>query len=149
MHTNGMHRMTVKYCQCRIGEHLDEYTQLLRARLWPATIDEPETATTFEAMDDFNRLSMLGRLSAYDYYKAMKAATDAVGLLNISVSSLTCHSAPLSYVASRCSNSSLGPRTNFDTFSCSSARAGRTRVGYTVLHQGRAPSNVLVALETV
>ncbi|VDB87033.1 unnamed protein product [Peniophora sp. CBMAI 1063] len=83
MHTNGIHRMTVKFCRCRTGEHLDEYTQLLRARLWPATIDEPLTATTFEAMDDFSRLSLLGRLSAYDYYKAMRACTDAVGLLNI------------------------------------------------------------------
>lgn len=86
MHTNGIHRMTINFCRCSLGVHLDDYTQLLRARLWPATIDDPETATTFEAMDDFNRLSMLGRLSSYDYHKAMQACTDAVGLLKIAVS---------------------------------------------------------------
>ncbi|KZV75992.1 hypothetical protein PENSPDRAFT_570640 [Peniophora sp. CONT] len=84
IHTNGIHRMTVNFCRCQLGVHLSDHTQLMRARLWPATFDEPETATTFEAMDDFNRLSMLGRLSAYDYYKAARACTDAVGLLKVS-----------------------------------------------------------------
>ena len=64
MHTNGIHRMTMNFCQCRMGEHLDAYTQLLRARLWLATIDDPETAMTFEAMDDFNQLSVFHTIYA-------------------------------------------------------------------------------------
>lgn len=85
MHTTGLHRVRMHFCRCSQGVLLDRYTQLIRARLWPATVAEPETASTFEALDDFNRLSLLGRLTSYDYYKAMVASTDAFGLLKIPV----------------------------------------------------------------
>lgn len=85
IHTTGLHRLRVHFCRCSRGVLVDRYTQLIRARLWPATVAEPETATTFEALDDFNRLSLLGRLTSYDYYKALVSATDGFGLLKIPV----------------------------------------------------------------
>ena len=86
VHSNGMHRMRVHVCQCSLGINVDRYTQLFRARLWPATPDNPVMATTFEALDDFSRLSLLGRLTAYDYHKALAAATDGFGILGWPVS---------------------------------------------------------------
>lgn len=146
VHTNGIHRMSVNFCRCRRGVHLDDYTQLLRARLWPATIDDPETATTYEAMNGFNRLSMLGRLSGFDYYKAMQACTDAVGLLNIAVSThKTCAEFPLT-LASPCTSSSLGALTNSDTSSCSSGRGERTRAVSTAHLRVPAPLSAQVVL---
>ena len=90
MHTTGLHATRVHFCRCSVGISVDRYTQLIRARLWPATVTDPETATTFEALEDFNRLSMLGRLTSYDYYKGMMASTDAFGLRKIPVSVLFC-----------------------------------------------------------
>lgn len=85
MHHNGTHRMNVHFCRCSRGVLVDNYTQLMRSRLWPATNDDPATATTISCLDQFTRLAMLGRLTGYDYYQAMAAATDAMGILKLPV----------------------------------------------------------------
>lgn len=58
----------------------------MRWRFWPATCVNPQTATTFEALDLFHRLSLLGRLNVYDFYRAMEAASDGAMLKGIAVS---------------------------------------------------------------
>lgn len=41
-HTNGIHDCIVEYCHC--AGRADNVTQLLRARLWPATLGNPHSA---------------------------------------------------------------------------------------------------------
>lgn len=86
--TNGTHTVRLHFCECSLGARVDRYHQLLRSKLWPATPEKPVMATTFEALDQFSRLTLLGRLSAYDYHKALLAATDAMGILGLPVSAL-------------------------------------------------------------
>ncbi|VDC03718.1 unnamed protein product [Peniophora sp. CBMAI 1063] len=83
IHTNGIHKITVDFCQCELGRDIPYHIQLMRWRLWPATCDNPQTATTYEALDLFTRLSVLGRLNVYDFYRALEAATDAAKLKGI------------------------------------------------------------------
>ncbi|KZV65957.1 hypothetical protein PENSPDRAFT_563397, partial [Peniophora sp. CONT] len=93
LHTNGIHHLRVDFCSCALGKDIPRPIQLMRRRLWPATVVDPQTATSFEALDDFTRLSLLGRLSAYDYHKAAQAATDGAalkGLADIRQQFMTC-----------------------------------------------------------
>ncbi|VDC00223.1 unnamed protein product [Peniophora sp. CBMAI 1063] len=83
IHTNGIHNIPVDFCNCEAGQDIPYHIQLLRWGLWPATCSKPETATTFEALDMFSRLSLLGRLSLYDFYRALEAATDGAMIRGI------------------------------------------------------------------
>lgn len=85
IHYNGVHIMRVRPCSCQRSSGVDTYAQLMRSKLWPATNEYPQTATTHQCLDQFSRLSLLGRLSGYDYYRAIHAATDAAAILGIPV----------------------------------------------------------------
>ncbi|VDC04364.1 unnamed protein product [Peniophora sp. CBMAI 1063] len=83
IHTNGIHKIPVDFCKCELGRDIPNHIQLMRWRLWPATCENPRTATTFEALDLFTRLSVLGRLNIYDFHRALEAATDGAMLKGI------------------------------------------------------------------
>ncbi|KZV61408.1 hypothetical protein PENSPDRAFT_693448 [Peniophora sp. CONT] len=83
VHTNGIHTLPVDFCGCDLGRHVPRHIQLMRWRFWPATCVNPQTATTFEALDLFHRLTLLGRLNVYDFYRALEAATDGAMLKGI------------------------------------------------------------------
>lgn len=113
LHTNGIHRVRLDFCGCDLGKDIPPPIQLMRRRLWPSTVADPKTATSFEAFDDFTRQSLVGRLTGYDYYKAAVAATDGAGLKDLAVSS-------------RCGGSSLG--TNLVAGHASTVHDLRARV---------------------
>ncbi|KAG6810168.1 hypothetical protein H0H92_013032 [Tricholoma furcatifolium] len=59
--TNGVHSINLHFCGC--GESNQLHTvQLLRSRLYPATTQNPKTATTFRALEHFELLSYLHAL---------------------------------------------------------------------------------------
>ncbi|VDB94346.1 unnamed protein product [Peniophora sp. CBMAI 1063] len=80
LHTSGLCRIRVDFCNCDLGKDTPRYVQLLRRGLWPSTIENPQSATSLQALDDFTRLSNLGRLTAYDYHRAASSKTDGAGL---------------------------------------------------------------------
>ncbi|VDB88002.1 unnamed protein product [Peniophora sp. CBMAI 1063] len=83
IHTNGIHKIPVDFCKCEIGKDIPYHIQLMRWRLWPATCEDPHTATTFEALDCFTRLSAFGRLNVYDFYRALEASTNGAMLQRV------------------------------------------------------------------
>ncbi|KZV59243.1 hypothetical protein PENSPDRAFT_595836, partial [Peniophora sp. CONT] len=83
VHHNGVHAMRVLPCSCQRSAGVDTYAQLMRSKLWPGTNENPQTATTHQCLDQFSRLSLLGRLSGYDYYRAVHAASDAASILGL------------------------------------------------------------------
>ena len=85
---NGVKTVRMYFCQCSLSGHVPGYVQLIRRRYWPATCDDPESATTFEALDLFTRLSALGRLNVYDFYRALEASVDGAMLRGVSVRAL-------------------------------------------------------------
>ncbi|KII84055.1 hypothetical protein PLICRDRAFT_671736 [Plicaturopsis crispa FD-325 SS-3] len=81
VHTNGIHRVAVDYCQCVDGVDAGSYRQqLLRFGWYPATHDTPATACTFRMLEHFHLATLQGKISAYDYYGALEKLTDNTGL---------------------------------------------------------------------
>lgn len=54
--------------------------QLLRYRLFPATVQNPTTAATFRALHHFQILNFETKCSAHDYFQTLLRETDNTGL---------------------------------------------------------------------
>ncbi|TDL25097.1 hypothetical protein BD410DRAFT_717811, partial [Rickenella mellea] len=96
--TSGIHTIQVMFCGCP-SLCLSRRTQLLRVRWWPATIDRPQTVTTFACLDTFLQLSLQSKLNMYDFYLAIVHLTDNTGTRNLKVTWYPFHacSVDLSY----------------------------------------------------
>ncbi|KAI0060273.1 hypothetical protein BV25DRAFT_1871286 [Artomyces pyxidatus] len=76
----GVHKVTVCYCDCGLMQTVFNYTQLLRARWWPATVKRPRTVTTFRTCKLFHALTIQGKVNAYDFWNGLVRVTDGTGL---------------------------------------------------------------------
>lgn len=61
-------------------------TQLMRAKWFPATIDRPRTAFTFDVLNHFHHLTLQGKTTPWDFYNAIVHETDNTGLATPEVS---------------------------------------------------------------
>ena len=84
IHTNGVHDYQLEFCQC--VDALAEPFQLTCSRLFPATIERPETLFTFDILDHFHTLNLTSKILAYDYWDALVKQTDHVFPKSIPVS---------------------------------------------------------------
>jgi len=84
VHTNGMHETIIEYCHCL--EAPSEPFQLIKAGLFPSTLDQPMTAFTFEVLRNFEKHALASKKSAHDYCDALRKLTDSAFPQNISVS---------------------------------------------------------------
>ncbi|KAJ7575193.1 hypothetical protein C8J56DRAFT_801798 [Mycena floridula] len=78
LHSNGIHDVQVDYCGCASGK--DHWIQLLRHRLYPATVDQPNTAATFACLDEGVAHGYAAQETSYEYYKILEQLTDNTGL---------------------------------------------------------------------
>lgn len=81
IHTNGVHKVRVRFCQC--GEPAGGHyfgTQLIRSRWFPSTMARPRTAFTFNVLNHFHHLTLQGKTTAWDFYNALIHETDNTGL---------------------------------------------------------------------
>ncbi|KAH6893986.1 hypothetical protein BKA70DRAFT_1320196 [Coprinopsis sp. MPI-PUGE-AT-0042] len=82
--TTGIFPVRIKYCRCRkqFGNAglLERRIQLMRARLFPATLDRPQTAFTFEMLESFHKLTQQGKVTAYDFYNSIVQRSDRLEL---------------------------------------------------------------------
>ncbi|KAJ7581672.1 hypothetical protein C8J56DRAFT_1006010 [Mycena floridula] len=81
LHSNGLHEVQLNFCGCQTAQ--DHVTQLLRYRLYPATVDQPNTAATFTCLDDGLMHSYNSQQTSYEYYKVLESLTDNTGLRTI------------------------------------------------------------------
>ena len=72
----GIHFITVNYCTCAGSD--PEYLQLLRSKLYPATLQMPRTAFTFTLLDDFLRDNLECGTSGMNYYSKLRRITSNV-----------------------------------------------------------------------
>ncbi|KAJ6590439.1 hypothetical protein DFH09DRAFT_1074071 [Mycena vulgaris] len=75
---SGVHEVNLDFCGCGTGGAPP--LQLLRARLYPATVVAPRTAATFNILDGFELLAYESKCSAYEYYHSLARRTDNTGL---------------------------------------------------------------------
>ncbi|KAK7021990.1 hypothetical protein VNI00_017092 [Paramarasmius palmivorus] len=77
----GIQDVSLQFCECRSVEAAGErWQQLMRARLYPATVAEPHTAFTFRTLSHFHHLTTQGKVSLYDFYYTLEKRTDALGI---------------------------------------------------------------------
>ena len=74
VHVNGIHQVRVEFCQC--SKAPAEPEQLAKASLFPATVDRPATAFTFQVLKQFHILSLTSKIPAYDFVNALVDMTD-------------------------------------------------------------------------
>lgn len=73
--TSGIHVVPVSFCQCPTAPHVR--IQLLRTGWFPATLERPRSAFTFDCLETFQLLNLQGKLSAHDYCKTLDHISDA------------------------------------------------------------------------
>ncbi|THU83945.1 hypothetical protein K435DRAFT_603524, partial [Dendrothele bispora CBS 962.96] len=85
VHLNGIHRVQLNYCGCSRSfstttglQHL-KWEQLMRMRWFPGTHSRPNTACTYQMLEQFHILTLSGKITAYDYYRGLERLTDNTG----------------------------------------------------------------------
>ncbi|KAF7972344.1 hypothetical protein HWV62_18114 [Athelia sp. TMB] len=79
--TNGLHEVSLDFCGCTSARK--DTIQLLRARLYPATVKSPQTAATFNVLEFFHLLTFDSKASAFEFYHALGRRTDNTGTINL------------------------------------------------------------------
>ena len=81
LHTNGIHPVTVLFCECDNMRHAGTHVQqLLRRELYPATITDATTCATFRLLETFHLLTLQSKVTAYDFYLTLEKLTDRTGV---------------------------------------------------------------------
>jgi len=75
--TNAIHSVALSFCNCHLAQ--PQHIQLLRAQLFPATTDHPKTAATFRVLKNFQLLSFMSKVSAFEFYHTIARQTDNTG----------------------------------------------------------------------
>ncbi|THU87985.1 hypothetical protein K435DRAFT_680703, partial [Dendrothele bispora CBS 962.96] len=79
---NGVHSTLVRYCRCASAP--DRWDQLFQADMFPATLESPGTAFTFDCLRRFDIHTKTSRKNAYDYCLYLQRITDNMFPGNIS-----------------------------------------------------------------
>ncbi|KAK0467413.1 hypothetical protein IW261DRAFT_1553874 [Armillaria novae-zelandiae] len=77
--TNGIHDVTLDFCSCMRRHSFA--LQLQGSWLFPATDTEPHTAITTAALEQFQMLTFMGKISAYEYYHSLVCLTNNTGIM--------------------------------------------------------------------
>ncbi|KAF8955089.1 hypothetical protein BDZ97DRAFT_1968746 [Flammula alnicola] len=72
--TNGIHTTKIRFCICKGNPN--RVDQLMRARLFPATINQPTTAFSFQVLHQFHIHHLESKESAYDFIGSLRRLTD-------------------------------------------------------------------------
>ncbi|KAJ7442118.1 hypothetical protein B0H11DRAFT_1749389 [Mycena galericulata] len=72
---NGIHPTRLSFCGCHELPP-NKVKQLMRARLFPATTREPQTAFTVNMLKRFQLHNLESKKAAYDYLGAIRRLTD-------------------------------------------------------------------------
>ncbi|KAJ7229596.1 hypothetical protein C8J57DRAFT_1251782 [Mycena rebaudengoi] len=78
MDVSGIHRVCYRYCGCEQSYTVNNLRQLLRTAWYPATLMNPETCITFNVLDLFRLLNVVGNLNIRDFVTSLERKTDAL-----------------------------------------------------------------------
>ncbi len=78
IHVNRLHEVNIDFCNC--WERVSHRRQMLRYGWFPATVIQPQSATTLQALDLFMACTLTGKMCAFDFYKSLCYLTDPLSL---------------------------------------------------------------------
>ncbi|PBK85147.1 hypothetical protein ARMGADRAFT_891863, partial [Armillaria gallica] len=70
---NGVHSMQV--CSCYYQGDPNQVCQLMLMGLFPATLDQPKIAFTFQVLKQFQIACLQGKISAYNFINSLTRLT--------------------------------------------------------------------------
>ncbi|KAK7030288.1 hypothetical protein VNI00_014305 [Paramarasmius palmivorus] len=83
---SGLHHVSLTYCGCTASVwpcsklQRQKWEQLMLHEWFPATTSRPQTACTFRCLEQFQLLTLTGKITAFDYYKSLERLTDNTGM---------------------------------------------------------------------
>ena len=86
---SGQHTVQVRFCKCSKNGFLENFRQLLRLRLYPASAHSPKTVSTFDFLDTYHKISLQGKLNLYDFYHAIMRKSDNHGGSQVKVGGIS------------------------------------------------------------
>lgn len=86
MDMNGYHLVNINWCGCDKTLRHSHHLQLLRSKWYPATLDRPRTAFSFDILDTFHKLTLQGKFNLFDFYLGILQKTDNCGRMKKIVS---------------------------------------------------------------
>lgn len=84
VHTNGVHRCRIQYCEC--AGHDENPFQLIRAGLWPSSLERTETAFTHALLRHWHLDWDISHKSAQDFYRVLQRLTNNAAPESVEVS---------------------------------------------------------------
>ncbi|KAG2114595.1 uncharacterized protein F5147DRAFT_769903 [Suillus discolor] len=75
VHSTGVYSHRVSWCQCP-GADKDGHLHLLKAKLFPASITRPQSAFTFDVLDNFLIDALECKTSAMSFYQKLRRFTN-------------------------------------------------------------------------
>ncbi|KAJ7050750.1 hypothetical protein C8F01DRAFT_1263635 [Mycena amicta] len=79
LHVNGIFKIDVVFCGCSESlrhRHM-HLSQLMDNAWYPATAINPQTCATYEVLDLFRTLQVVGNVNAHDFVRTLERLTDA------------------------------------------------------------------------
>ncbi|KAI6010976.1 hypothetical protein F5J12DRAFT_904997 [Pisolithus orientalis] len=76
VHTEGIFTHEISWCNCPGSDSIDWHLDLLRERLFPASITKPKTAFTFDVLNHFLIDALECKTSAMSFYQKLKRFTN-------------------------------------------------------------------------
>jgi hypothetical protein len=89
IHVNGLHYLNITFCGCSKMNDCNFVQQLLHRGLFPATVQQPQTCSTFQLLHHFHLQSVQSKVSTIHFYQALERETNNTGLIDIKVSYLS------------------------------------------------------------
>ena len=85
---NGVHDTKLRFCNC--VPKVDRASQLLKHRLFPATIPQPKMAFTFQLLDLYSMIHVESKITPYDFIGSIRRMTDNSFTRIVTVSTSVC-----------------------------------------------------------
>ena len=95
---SGQHIVQVCFCKCSKHGFLENFHQLLRLRLYPASAHSPKTVSTFDFLDTYHKISLQGKLNLYDFYNTIMQKTDNFGGSTVKVGEVSQTTSTVAYL---------------------------------------------------
>ncbi|KAL0568546.1 hypothetical protein V5O48_013442 [Marasmius crinis-equi] len=81
MDIDSIQEIELDFCQCQAVKVVgNAWTQLLHARLFPATVVDPRTAFTFRMLKFFHVATLQSKMTLYDVCRTLERRTDGSGI---------------------------------------------------------------------
>jgi hypothetical protein len=87
MATTGIFTVAFQYCGCDKGRCTNNLGQLLGNAWYPASTVDPGTCATFEVLEQYRLLNVVGNVNAHNFVGTLERLTDPLRLSSVPVSS--------------------------------------------------------------